>query len=128
MHKIYTTLSLILIGFTAFSQTRNSALTIDGRLLKDSCGETIMLRGVNHGNIWTTNLGILEFAQIAQTNANDGGYPTSKVVAVKADNMNAGIQKEYTGFTGITFGIAIDQTGNLFISDFSKGNIRKYLK
>jgi len=57
-----------------------------------------------------------------------GGYGSSKVVAVKADNMNAGIQKEYTGFTGITFGIATDQAGNLFISDFSDGKIRKYLK
>lgn len=39
-------------------------------MLKDSCGETIILRGVNHGNIWTPGLGIQEFAQIAQTNAN----------------------------------------------------------
>ena len=59
---------------------------------------------------------------------NVGGYGTSKVVAVIADNMNAGSQKEYTGFTGITFGIATDQAGNLFISDFSGGKIRKYLK
>jgi mannan endo-1,4-beta-mannosidase len=70
MQKLYTTLCLIFIGFTAFSQNGNSVLTIDGRLLKDSCGETIILRGVNHGNIWTPGLGIQEFAQIAQTNAN----------------------------------------------------------
>jgi hypothetical protein len=57
---------------------------------------------------------------------NVGGYGSSKVVAVKADNMNGGIQKEYAGFTGIAFGIATDQSGNLFISDFSEGKIRKY--
>jgi hypothetical protein len=57
-----------------------------------------------------------------------GGYGTSRMVAVKADNMNAGIQKEYTGFSGIAFGIAKDQAGNIFISDFSEGKIRKYPK
>lgn len=65
---------------------------------------------------------------ISTHGANVGGYGSSKVVAVKADNMNAGIQKEYTGFTGIIFGSATDQAGNLFISDFSEGKIRKYLK
>ncbi len=70
MKKLITVISLVFIGLIAFSQNGNSALTINGRLLSDSCGETIMLRGVNHGNIWTTNLGIDEFAQIAQTNAN----------------------------------------------------------
>ena len=57
-----------------------------------------------------------------------GGYGTSKVVAVKMDNMAAGIQKEYTGFTGITFGVSSDQNGNIFVSDFSTGEIRKYAK
>lgn len=57
-----------------------------------------------------------------------GGYGSSKVIAVKADNMSAGIQKEYAGFSGITFGVASDQTGNLFISDFSAGSIGKYAK
>jgi mannan endo-1,4-beta-mannosidase len=58
------------MGFTAFSQNGNSVLTIDGRLLKDSCGETIVLRGVNYGNVWETDMGIQGFSQIAQTNAN----------------------------------------------------------
>jgi len=70
MNNLFTTISLIFIGLTSFSQNGNSALSINGRLLKDSCGETIMLRGVNHGNIWTTDLGVQEFAQIAKTNAN----------------------------------------------------------
>jgi len=70
MKKLIITLSLIIIGFTAFSQNGNSALTVSGRLLKDSCGETIILRGVNHGNVWASEMGIPEFAQIAQTGAN----------------------------------------------------------
>jgi len=70
MMKLFTTISFIVMGFTSFSQNGNSALTLDGRILKDSCGEVITLRGVNHGNIWTTDLGISEFSQIAQTNAN----------------------------------------------------------
>ena len=65
---------------------------------------------------------------ISTHGVNVGGYGSSKVVAVKTDNMNAGVQKEYTGFTGIVFGIGTDQAGSLFISDFSEGKIRKYLK
>ena len=68
--KIVAAISLLFIGFTVFSQNGNSVLTLDGRLLKDSCGETVILRGVNHGNIWTTDLGIQEFSQISQTKAN----------------------------------------------------------
>ena len=70
MKKFIITLSIVIIGFTAFSQNGNSALTVNGRILKDSCGETIILRGVNHGNIWASEMGIPEFAQIAQTGAN----------------------------------------------------------
>lgn len=65
---------------------------------------------------------------ISTHGVNVGGYGSSKVVAVATGNMNAGVQKEYTGFTGIIFGIATDQAGNLFISDFSEGKIRKYLR
>jgi NHL repeat len=65
---------------------------------------------------------------ISTHGVNVGGYGSSKVVAVTTSNMNAGVQKEYTGFSGIIFGIATDQAGNLFISDFSEGKIRKYLR
>ena len=58
----------------------------------------------------------------------DGGYGTSSVKAYKLDALNAGIQKEYTGFSGIVFGIASDNGGNLYISDFTNGVIRKYTK
>lgn len=70
MNKFIITISLFFIGYTAFSQNGSSAFTINGRLLQDSCGETIILRGVNHGNIWSIELGIPEFSEIAKTNAN----------------------------------------------------------
>ena len=68
--NLFTAISFVFLGFTVYSQNGNSALTLDGRLLKDSCGETIILRGVNHGNIWATDIGIPEFSQIAQSKAN----------------------------------------------------------
>jgi len=72
MNKIKVTLCFILISVSLFSQNGKSFLKVVGRQLQDSCGETIMLRGVNHGNIWTMDfdMGMPEFTQIAMTNAN----------------------------------------------------------
>jgi len=70
MNNIITAIILFFISFTAFSQNGNSVFTIDGRQLKDSCNETIVLRGVNYGNVWETDMGIQGFSQIAKTNAN----------------------------------------------------------
>ena len=71
MKNLYTLLFFLsLFGFSAVAQNGNSSLSINGRQLVDSCGEVIMLRGVNHGCIWSTELGIPEISQIAKTNAN----------------------------------------------------------
>ena len=53
-----------------FSQNGLSVLRVNGRNLIDSCGQIILLRGVNHGNIWTSNFGMSEFPEIAKTGAN----------------------------------------------------------
>lgn len=98
MKKHFTTIILIFIVFTAFSQNGNSVLTIDGRLLKDSCGETIVLRGVNYGNVWETDMGIQGFSQIAQTNANC---------------VRICLERKYTSWVG----------GNPVVSDLRGGQI-----
>ncbi len=70
--KVFITAICIFI-FTAsiaFSQNGNSSLFINGRTLQDSCGETIMLRGINHGSIWSVDMGIPELPELAKTNAN----------------------------------------------------------
>lgn len=71
MNKFITIIIIcFFIVFDAFSQNGNSSLTIKGRWLIDSCGEEILLRGINHGNVWSVNLGIKEFSEIAKTHAN----------------------------------------------------------
>jgi mannan endo-1,4-beta-mannosidase len=54
----------------SFAQIQNSMLSVVGKYLKDDCGQTIILKGVNHGNIWATNWGLDEMPQIGQTGAN----------------------------------------------------------
>jgi len=50
--------------------TSGSTLTINGKYLQDDCGENIVLRGVNHGNVYAVNLGVGETAEIGQTKSN----------------------------------------------------------
>lgn len=55
----------------SFAQYPESLLTVDGKSLKDDCGETIILKGLNHGNIYdVSDFGVGETAQIALTGAN----------------------------------------------------------
>jgi len=72
MNKLISTLCFFLACFAASAQNGNSALHVDGRFLIDSCGEAIILRGVNHGNVWQADFGfgIPQFSDIAQTGAN----------------------------------------------------------
>lgn len=58
---------------------------VEGRNLKDPCGNTVILKGVNKMNIWTDQAGA-SFPEIAQTGANavrivwevnEGGSPTN---------------------------------------------------
>jgi len=65
-------LALILLGTTfCFGQNQESLLRVDGKFLKDDCGETIILKGLNHGNIYdVADFGVGETAAIAQTGAN----------------------------------------------------------
>lgn len=51
--------------------TQPSLLTVNGKFLKDDCGETIILKGINHGNIYDVwDFGVNESVQIANTGAN----------------------------------------------------------
>lgn len=56
--------------FNIKAQVQPSLLTINGRFLMDDCGDTIILKGFNHGNIWTTNWGIDELPEIEKSGAN----------------------------------------------------------
>ena len=48
-----------------------SLLHVEGKSLKDDCGESIILKGVNMGSIYdAADFGTLETAQVAQTGAN----------------------------------------------------------
>jgi len=67
---LFAFLVCLITEYSSFSQDGHSALNVSGRTLTDSCGEAIVLRGVNNGNIWITNFGIPEFAEIAKTKAN----------------------------------------------------------
>jgi mannan endo-1,4-beta-mannosidase len=53
-----------------FGQIQPSLLSVSGRFLMDDCGDTIILKGFNHGNIWTTNWGVDELPEIEKTGAN----------------------------------------------------------
>ena len=68
--KKNTTLILILVNTIFFAQVQTSRWTIQGKNLTDDCGQNIILKGVNHGNIWATNWGLNEMPQIALTGAN----------------------------------------------------------
>lgn len=62
---------LFFSSLLSFAQYPESLLTVDGKSLKDDCGETIILKGLNHGNIYdVSDFGVGETAQIAQTGAN----------------------------------------------------------
>jgi mannan endo-1,4-beta-mannosidase len=64
-------LTLIIINCATFyAQVQPSLLSVNGKFLYDNCGEKIILKGVNMGNVWATNWGIPEFAQIQQTGSN----------------------------------------------------------
>lgn len=55
----------------SFAQYPESLLTVDGKSLKDDCGETIVLKGLNHGNIYdVSDFGVGELAQIKLTGSN----------------------------------------------------------
>jgi mannan endo-1,4-beta-mannosidase len=48
-----------------------ATFTVDGRFLRDPCGDAMVLRGVNEMIIWSENRdGIPEYAEIARTGAN----------------------------------------------------------
>jgi mannan endo-1,4-beta-mannosidase len=61
---------VLLVSFIGFSQVQNSLLSVQGKNLVDPCGQNIILKGVNHGNVWAINWGLTEMPQIAQTGAN----------------------------------------------------------
>ncbi len=62
---------LFLLTTFGFAQYPHSLLEVEGKLLKDDCGETIVLKGLNHGNIYdVSDFGVGETAQIALTGAN----------------------------------------------------------
>jgi mannan endo-1,4-beta-mannosidase len=61
---------LLLLSANLFAQEQASLLNINGKFLYDNCGEKIVLKGVNMGNVWATNWGIPEFAQIQQSGSN----------------------------------------------------------
>ncbi|WP_300977664.1 cellulase family glycosylhydrolase [Flavobacterium sp.] len=52
------------------AQQLGSLLSISGRELKDSCGQSIVLRGANITSIWMADKGIGELAELAKTGAN----------------------------------------------------------
>lgn len=52
------------------STAQPSLLTVEGKYLRDDCGENVVLRGVNHGNVYAVNWGVGETAEIEQTGAN----------------------------------------------------------
>lgn len=72
MKKLLLVICFACLSCSVFSQNGKSALKVVGRQLQDSCGENIVLCGVNHGNIWEMdmNMGMNEFAQMAQIGAN----------------------------------------------------------
>ena len=58
-------------GSCASSAQQASLLTVEGKFLKDDCGETIVLKGINHGSIYdVSDFGVGEIEQINQTGAN----------------------------------------------------------
>lgn len=63
---------LNIAGTCSSSSTEQpSLLKVDGKVLKDDCGQTIILKGFNHGSIYdVSDFGVGEAAQIAQTGAN----------------------------------------------------------
>lgn len=69
MKKI-TILFLLIINTIVFAQVQTSRWTIQGKNLTDDCGQNIILKGVNHGNIWAPNWGLDEMPQIALTGSN----------------------------------------------------------
>lgn len=72
-NRFYQKFILIFILFASFgwAQYPESLWTVDGKSLKDDCGETIVLKGLNHGNIYdVSDFGVGETAQIALTGAN----------------------------------------------------------
>ncbi len=64
-------LALILLGPAILAQYPNSLLSVDGKNLIDDCGETIILKGLNHGNIYdVSDFGVGEIIEIEKTNSN----------------------------------------------------------
>src|SRR5690606_21254001 len=72
-NTFYQKFILIFILFASFgwAQYPESLWTVDGKSLKDDCGENIVLKGLNHGNIYDVpDFGVGETAKIALTGAN----------------------------------------------------------
>ncbi len=68
--KIRLFLFSVIVALAIFLPKANAQLQVNGKFLKDACGETIILKGVNDMNYYDTNWGLAHFREIAQTGAN----------------------------------------------------------
>lgn len=59
------------VNICTSDSTPESLLSVNGKFLMDNCGDTVILKGLNHGNIYdVTDFGAGEIEQINQTGAN----------------------------------------------------------